>query len=262
MHLIRLKIFRQKNRGYTLVELLLYTVVALIVTGFALSLIRTTSKSYTQDRRKSRMQTEGRNAVAMMAREMVNTGFKNYLRNNAGVFTLVTIPQTTMNAVFGTANPDGLSSFRFVNQTASQYYDQLEIIKAKLDASGQNPVQERIRFYNSGMTLMRGLRTYNSGTGAWSAETSVEIATNVEALQFQFSTDMSLSDASWVNIAAGVQKDVVAMRIHLLIRTSQAVDARVQKSYTLADVTLSPPTSDRYLRRLYTETVEVVNNGL
>ncbi len=242
------------SHGYTLVELILYSVIALIVVGFSLSLIRTTSKSYTRDRRKSRMQTEGRNAVLMMAREIVNTGFKTYLDEDEGVYTQTTVGNTTTGDVYpgsGESADDKMSSF---TSTPGAIYDELEIIKITLDNNGEHDETQRIRYYMSGTTLMRGLRLFSGG---WGGESPMEIANNVEALQFRFSTDNN----SWTDDPEDSKKDVVAIQIHLLIRTSKEVAMKVNKTYTLGDVTIIPPTDERYLHRLYVETVEVVNNG-
>jgi len=237
--------------GYTLVELIIYSFIALIVIGFSLSLIRTTSKSYTRDRRKSRMQTEGRNAVLMMAREIVNTGFKTYLDEDGGVYTQTTVGNTTTFDVFAESGTDGQSSFNF---SPGNPYDELEIIKITLDDNGEHDETQRIRYYMSGMTLMRGLRVHSGG---WGGESPMEIANNVEALQFRFSTD----NTSWTDDPEDSKNDIVAIRIHLLIRTSKEVAMKVNKTYTLGDVTITPSASERYLHRLYVETVEVVNNG-
>ena len=101
---------------------------------------------------------------------------------------------------------------------------------------------------------MRGLREYSGG---WGAETSMEIANNVEALQFRFSTN----NKDWIDDPTNVKKDVAAIQIHLLMRTSKEIDMKIHKTYTLGDVTVNPSTGDQHLRRLYVETVEVVNNG-
>ncbi len=247
------------SHGYTLVELIIYSVIALIVIGFSLSLIRTTSVSYTRDRRKSRMQTEGRNAILMMAREIVNTGFKTYLKYNVNVdTTLTTIDHTTTGGTneWNEGNPDGESSFMYYAADAGNYNDSLEIFKANLDNNGQNPVQERIKYFLDGNILKRTRKEY---TGApWGNETTIELADNIEALQFRFSQNKY----DWnINNPAGIKKTIQAIRIYLLIRTNKETDFNIEKTYDLGNGITISPTGDRYLRRLYIETVEVVNNG-
>lgn len=245
------------SRGYTLVELIIYSLVALIVIGFSLSLIRTTSRSYTRDRRKSRMQTEGRNAILMMSREIVNTGFKKYLKFDPGVdTTLITVSNTTTGDLAAPvpAQPvpgDGESSFMYYPGIPG---DTLEIFRATLKANGQFDTTQRITYSRSGNTLERKLREHD-GTN-WIAEPTTELANNVEALQFQFSTDKT----TWTNSITGIKKDIKAIKIFLLIRTNKEVDLKVQKTYHLGNTTIVP-TGDRHLRRLYIEIVEVVNNG-
>ena len=69
------------------------------------------------------------------------------------------------------------------------------------------------------------------------------------------------TNTNWTDDPEDSKKEVVAIQIHLLIRTSKETDLKIEKTYTLGDVTITPPTGDQYLRRLYIETVEVVNNG-
>ncbi len=248
---------KRSQGGYTLVELILYSVIALLVVGFSMSLIRSTSKSYTQDRSKSRMQTEGRNGILMMSREIINTGFKNYLRDDGGgVHTWVTIPNTTTADVDGELNPDGQSSFYY---TDGDPYDELEIIKARLDDVGQHLQTERDRYYLSGTTLMRGERVHNGTT--WDSETYIELTENVMALQYEFTDD----NQNWENDFSAFpnsKRDVVAIKISMLLRTKKEIDMNVGNTYTLGNITFTPGAGNNYLHRLYVETVEVVNNGI
>lgn len=248
---------RIDQRGFTLLELLLYSVIAVVVIMFSLSLIRTTSRNYTRDRRKSRMQTEGRNAILMMTREIVNTGFNTYLLDNGdGTFTEVQVDNTTTGDadVLGEANPDGLSSFIF---TPGDPDDQLEIFKASLDNAGQYVSTERILYNLGGNTLFRTI-DYWGGADWNNTPETMELANNVEALQFQFSTD----NTTWIDNFSGPEtKDQIkAIRIFVLIRTNKETDMSIQKTYNPGDITIAPA-GDKYLRRLYIETVEVVNNG-
>ncbi len=243
------------SRGYTLVELLIYSVVALIVIGFSLSLVRSTSSSYTRDRRKSRMQTEGRNSILMMAREIVNTGFKKYLHDNGdGTFTLTPIGNTTTGDLTTPEPVPGAGESSFLYTHASPG-DMLEIFKGTLNSAGQHDKTQRISYSLSGNTLIRTLKEHDGAN--WVDQGTIELANNVEALQFQFSKNK----VAWTIDFTGTPKEEIqAIKIFVLMRTNKEVDMNVQETYSLGNITLTP-TGDKYLRRLYEETVEVVNNG-
>ena len=97
------------KNGYTLVELIIYSVIALVVVGFSLSLVRTTSSNYTRDRRKSRMQTEGRNAILMMAREIINTGLVHHGIEQRHIW----VPQALRPVLLGQIEIEPLITHRF-----------------------------------------------------------------------------------------------------------------------------------------------------
>ncbi len=246
------------TRGYTFVEMMLYMVIALIIIGLSLSLIRHTSRSYTRDRRISKMQLDGRNTIMMLAREIKNTGFKVYLRENpagTGIYVETTIPNTTTGED-GESGSDGNSSFYFKPGNPG---DTLEIFKARLDNDGEHVATERIKYLlTSGNLLLRIIRVYNEGSGNWGARDTTELAENIEAIQFQFSTD----NANWMDAVVGEKQNIRGIRVFLLVRTSRQTDINVSKTYTLGDISITPASTDRYLRRLYKETVEILNNGL
>jgi len=67
------------NSGASMVEVMIYMVIALIVIGYALNSMGTISKGYVRSRTVNKMQKDGRDAVQVMAREIGNTGFKFYI---------------------------------------------------------------------------------------------------------------------------------------------------------------------------------------
>lgn len=242
------------SRGYTLIELVMYIIIASIVITIALSSMRSVSKTYTRDRRKSKMQTQGRNAVTIMAREIVNTGVKVFLNNNGGdgTFTIDNVPNTTTGEAGDPVDigNDTNSSFYYTHANPA---DELEIFKATLGNDGQPQETARIRYYLNNNTLQRDIKIHNGAE--WGAATTLEIAYNIEALQFQFSTDKS----TWTNNITGIKSNIKAIRIFLLARSQHTTDMTIQKTYNLGNITLSK--NDKYLRRIYDEKVEVINNG-
>ncbi len=244
------------TRGYTFVEMMLYMVIALIVIGLSLSLIRHTARSYTRTRRISKMQLDGRNTVMMMAREIKNMGFKVYLIEkppNSGTYVDTTIPNITTGED-GEAGVDGNSSFYFFPGNPG---DKLEIFKARLDNDGEHVSTERIEYsLTAGNVLQRSIRVHNAG--AWGAVSITELTENIEALQFQFSVD----NITWVDDVVGIKQNIRGIRIFILVRTNRETDINVDKTYVLGDISIGPTSTDRYLRRLYEETVEVLNNGI
>lgn len=241
-----------KNSGFTLIELILYMLIAAIVVGFSFSMIGSVSQGYTQERRKSKMQTEGRNAVTMMAREIINTGFKIYLKGNGAspeIFSRTIIPNVTTGAD-GETGVNGASSFYY---TPGNPCDELETFKATLNNTGDLVNVDRVKYKVEGTDLFRIRRVRNGG--GWDAAEKTLLAENIEALQFRFSENKK----DWDNIITD-KSLIKAIQIILLVKTSKTVEIKTDKTYDLGNFDLSK--NDKYLRRVYKETVEVVNNGI
>ncbi|HON11239.1 MAG TPA: prepilin-type N-terminal cleavage/methylation domain-containing protein, partial [Chitinispirillaceae bacterium] len=67
------------SKGVTLIEVIIYAVLLVIVSMIIGSQVKTMLKSYTGGQRVSSIQGGSRDVLAMLAREIRNTGFKRTL---------------------------------------------------------------------------------------------------------------------------------------------------------------------------------------
>lgn len=237
--------------GYTLIEVVLYLLISSVVMWQAFSLFNMVSKKYKNESDLSTMQGDGRNALVMMAREIKNTGFKFFLRESpATVFTCQRIAMLTTQEN-GDAAADATASFTFIPGDRS---DILEIYKATLDDQGQNPIQEKIRYSLKADTLQRIYETFAGG--AWQGTTTTELMTNVNALQFQFSTDRN----TWVDNPAGNRHNMKAIKIIILLQCKNPSSMKFTHNFNVGDKVFTY-SNDSYQRRILEEIVEVINNG-
>ena len=152
------------SRGVTLIELLIYVVLFTIVSVLIGSQVKTMLRGYTGGRRISSIQSDSRDVLAMIGREIKNTGFKTYLTNDS-------LNAWTKQVDAGVKLADGSS---FVHGEGNPG-DTLTIRKGILDNSGSYTGNESVTFYLNGTTLER-----KSGDAVW------RLAENVYALQFQY----------------------------------------------------------------------------
>ena len=81
------------SRGVTLVELIIYIVIAAIVVALMAVPFRKMVTSNKTERQESSLQTISRDALAVMSREIRNTGFKRYIVDASGTFNPSVIPR-------------------------------------------------------------------------------------------------------------------------------------------------------------------------
>jgi len=245
------------TRGISLVELMLYITFAFVVITFAMSLVTEAAQFYVRGREVSKIQSNGRYAMAILARDVMNTGFKTILVENAGVLSVSQFQGTwTGSAIGGTPPLDSAASFLF---SPGDPADTLEIFKLEMENTDATGDVIRARYaLDTSRVLWRITRIYDASTGTWGAGDTLALSSNIESFQCRFSND----GVNWVDNPTGIRHQIVAIQLELLMRTDREVDGTTAQSYTLGNITFIPPTgSERFLRRRYTEIVEVVNNG-
>ncbi len=152
------------RKGVTLIELLVYIVLFSVVSLFVGSQMKQLLGGYTSERRISKLQSESRDVLAMLSREIRNTGLKTYLVSSGpGTFTISTDPGTFLS-----------DSSSFIHKEGNPG-DTLTIYKLRLNDNGNKVGVDTIRYYLDGTILKR----YAEGK-------NVNIAENVYALQFQY----------------------------------------------------------------------------
>jgi type II secretory pathway component PulJ len=150
------------SRGMSLVELVIYVVIAAIVVSLLAVPFRKMVKSNATEKQESSLQTNSRDALAVMSREIRNTGFKRYIVDATGTFNTAVIPKTFLA---------DLSSFILKQGNKS---DTLTIYKATLDGSGYSTGGvDSVKYYLKDSSLIRNANTITT-----------ELANDVHALQF------------------------------------------------------------------------------
>ncbi len=247
----------KQNRGFTLVELMIYIVLVSMIISYAFSLLTTTSRSYVRSREVSKVQTNGRYAAAILARDVMNTGYKTILLEEDGVTRIKQLPGTwTGNFAVVSPADDSAASFLFFPGNPC---DTLEIFKAEMDSVNILDEVVRIRYtIDDNNILWRTTQTFDSTvTGNWVAGAPLALSKNIEALQFRFSENGS----DWFDNLSGNRDLIRSIQIELLVKTEREVIGKTGKSYSMGDIIITPTGTDEYyIRRHYTEIVEIVNN--
>jgi hypothetical protein len=152
------------RKGVTLIELLVYVVLFAIISVLIGTQMKHMVKGFASGRRISRMQSDSRDVLSMLSREIKNTGLKTYLTNAAGGG----LQKTTVSKAYLT------DSSSFIAKQGNPG-DTLIIYKALFDNAGALSGVDTIEYFLNGTTLMR------KKSGA-----VLNIVENVYALQFQY----------------------------------------------------------------------------
>jgi type II secretory pathway component PulJ len=152
------------SRGVTLIELIIYIVIAAIVVALMAVPFRKMVTSTKTEKQESSLQTNSRDALAVMSREIRNTGFKRYIVDASGAFNAAVIPKTFVAA----------DSSSFILKQGNKS-DTLTIYKATLDGSGYSTGGvDSVKYYLKDSSLIRNANTVTT-----------ELANDVHALQFR-----------------------------------------------------------------------------
>ncbi|HMA65877.1 MAG: prepilin-type N-terminal cleavage/methylation domain-containing protein [Fibrobacterota bacterium] len=152
------------SRGVTLIELIIYIVIAAIVVALMAVPFRKMVTSTKTEKQESSLQTNSRDALAVMSREIRNTGFKRYIVDASGTFNPAVIPKTFVAA----------DSSSFILKQGNKS-DTLTIYKATLDGSGYSTGGvDSVKYYLKDSSLIRDANTVTT-----------ELANDVHALQFR-----------------------------------------------------------------------------
>jgi type II secretory pathway component PulJ len=207
------------SRGVTLVELIIYIVIAAIVVALMAVPFRKMTTSTKTEKQESSLQTNSRDALAVMSREIRNTGFKRYIVDASGTFNIAVIPKTFVT---------DSSSFILKQGDPS---DTLTIYKATIDGSGYSTGGvDSVKYYLSNNSLIRDANT-----------AITELANDVQALQFtqgRLSKDSLLFRADTISSGqwtiSGVVSSTAAAGSDLKITYSVAGTAKLTSNNTFS----------------------------
>ncbi len=269
------------KKGHTLVELLVYMVLGVIVLGFSIQAMKDISTGYVRGREVTKMQSNGRDAINLLARDLANTGFKYYIfkdttstSGNDTVTYELRPSKTSVDSLFllgsytskyidlsGSLPKDSASSFF---ERSGAISDTLELFRSRLVSADSVGSIERVKFYVGDNKLWRISRecTNRSLVGGvidWKIADTIAVIENAKGLQFQYSTD----GFNWINSPSSsvVRDSIKHIRVALLIASSRESDiVDPMDSVILGDVKIGK--EDGYLYRTYEQVVTIHNNGI
>jgi hypothetical protein len=218
-----------------MLSLVLAAIIIFIVSSFMIS----TNTIYFRKKNIEDISTIGYNAILTLKREIVNTGLKTCLyTNGSGKVCDTLIPGVTIGA-------SDSSSFSL---SPGLPYDTLRLLYILVNDTGYCAPLSDISIY---CDEQKNLIHKKNITG----ETFI-LGKNIDALQFEFQN----SKGAWhSNPSVSEKKDIHSIRIGLLIRSRNKSGIVLNKTYNIGGDTLS--FADTYIRRLFTQTVSIINNG-
>ncbi len=196
------------RKGVTLIELLVYIVLFSVVSLFVGAQMKQLLGGYSSGRRVARLQSEFRDVLAMLSREIRNTGLKTCLiSGGSGTLTTSIDPGAYLS-----------DSSSFIHKEGNPG-DTLTIYKLRLNDNGDKTGVDVIQYYLDGTTLKR----YAEGK-------RIDIAENVHALQFQYGVlamDSLLLDQRTINpndwtVPYGVEK-IGSMKVKISSASSGSI---------------------------------------
>ncbi len=268
----------ENNKGYTLTELMIYMVLAVVVMTLVMNTMKSVSTQYVRGREVTKMQTNGRDVISILSRDLINTGFKYHITKTLtnGVVQYKTLPMVgTPEETFLLGSytsklvddrallpDDSAASFFHEPRTPA---DSLEIFRSRLVSSDLVGSVERVSYHMSTDTLFRVFSecatTTLDGSGdiQWSDPDTIALIENVEAIQYQFSPNgVDWEDDPSDDIERHLMKYI---RVELLIKSMREADI-AGKSGTVTVGDYEVTMDGEHLYRSYSEVVPIRNNGI
>ena len=256
------------KNGMTLIELLVYMAIAALLLAPVIMLMQNSSVNMARDAVTTDLRISGRDILNIMYEDIRNTGFK--LRDATGkVDTVATfiVMNTAVNPhVIITNDP---SSFKPDNGVGgSGAFDSLTVLKGRLNSSGIWEGYDTLIYYvrEKDSTLIRRNVKIDNANPNYPVAVVREIARPVEALQFQYSADLSNWKDTYPNNSAGFaeKKKVRYIKISVVTKDyKKLAPTKTSLEINVGDYTLPAPTrTDQALRELSEIVVPIPNNGL
>lgn len=268
----------KKNAGTTLVELMVYMVVALIVVTASLKVISRSTTGYMHTRAVTKAQYSARDGLSAMSRDIASMGYKTYFQydqNNTPTRKYDKICSTDSTHVGNNrhlaANQRSVAAFFFVDG-GTNASDTLEFFRIRINDRGERIARERIKYYlnedNDTNSVVRQLWTFKQSADSlkfddWGDPEITHIASNVVALNFRFSAD----GINWMsdNLSGGTtdrRAEMCNVEIAMLVKGYKKQNAQYgQDSYTVGDRIFDASGEKNFIYRLYSQTVEIPNNA-
>ena len=267
----------EENSGTTLVELMIYMIVALIVITAAFKVISSAANGYTHGRTIAKAQYNARDGLTAISRDIASMGYKSYFWYGADgkCTTNVDYVGSTDNAqVVGggreTLDPNGnTAAFFFADEGSDDMKsDTLEFFRIRVNEKGERIARERVKYFldKDNKVIIRMLWTMKQ-TGSslifdeWGDPDTTRIASNVVALNFRFSKN----GIDWISEfdTATKRSDIRNVEIVILVKGYKKEKGEYgHPNYLVGDKNYLTPEADKgFIHRLYRQVVEVPNNA-
>jgi len=266
----------KQNAGATLVELMVYMIVALLVITATFQVISRAIGGYAHGRAVSKAQFNARDAINAMGRDIASMGYKIH-------FNTENPPKMETETEFGTtkrwtsANLTRLADALTTPESdAAFFFDAgvLQFFRIALNPNGNGTISHRERIHyrlNNNNEIIRERYVWRDTPVAWNNPTTganpetIVIASNVVALHFRFSSN----GIDWHPNFTTIRRDQVRhIEISLVTRSHRRGEVAASSYEIYPGLTYSPPfppegTIDfrKHIHRVYRQTVEVPNNA-
>ncbi|UCV16320.1 PilW family protein [Quatrionicoccus australiensis] len=247
---------RNASRGFTLVELMVALVIALVAMLAAISLYVGTRQTYRIQGMQSRLSEDGRFAISMLQRLTLQAGFRDNPATaiTAGYITPVTSSQFTVKFTGDNVNTVGCSGAAVTGAQS------LTISENSTDKKLTCGAVDWIAPAGSGTELMDFLVEYGVDSGP--NTTPAEYGCGADIASTVYKERDCVADAYPVAATALASMDkIVALRFCLVLRTEDT-DVSVNKNAAYKDcsnVDIANSQTDHKLYRTFRTTVQVRN---
>jgi len=210
------------KKGMTLVELLIYMVLAALLLAPVIMLMKNSSVNMARDASNTNLRMTGREILNIIYDDLKNTGYKL----NPSDYT------AKSEVTYYTASVKDSSSFIHSKVSGNTLYDTLTVRVGRLNSDGTAWVKvDTISYYvvdlSGKKSLTRRLKNDNS---------TVTLAQNVQALRFRYSPDLVEWYDSFTSTAADLKKKKNVQYIKVILALKD--DKKLSPTKTAVPITL------------------------
>ncbi|MDR0330346.1 MAG: type II secretion system GspH family protein [Chitinispirillales bacterium] len=255
------------KKGMTLLELLVYMVLAAFLLAPVIMLMQNSSVSMARDAVNTELRISGRDIVNIMYDDLKNTGFKihpsTFKSDLAATYIAFDVPSPGSDPVIIVNDSSSITS---VNDGAG-FYDEFTAIMGRLNDAGAWVGIDTISYRVDAADPTRPLtRRHRKGTiGGANSDATQVIARNVAALKFRYSEDL----VDWedeIDPAAGAddlayKKAVKYVKAVLVLKDNKKLSPVTKQEFALTD-DIALTVDDKALYERYEVVIPVPNNGL
>lgn len=279
----------KNNAGTTLVELMIYMIIASIVIINVYKVITEGTKTYVHNRAVSKGQFNARDAINSITKDIASMGYKKHFFQgvdaNGDPATIDRVDEfgaTRDSIVVGKEMIDGIERWALPDNEAAFFFtdggddesDTLEFFRIKTNENGERIARERIKYYLDGNNLTRVFWTFinpdiaNANSFSfWETDDpdTLIIVSNIIALNFRFSRRGENYPTAWTSDIGAeanqlMRNKVRHVEVAILARAHREAQIQGRSEFLVGDreVEVDP----EFIHRLYTQSIEVPNNGI